>query len=70
MFASLKNKIKEETGSEVAGPGIANTNTQILQPHQRSVNHTANNNNNRLRSRFSSTVSVNSNDDSLQVKSQ
>lgn len=67
MFASLKNKIKEETGSEVAGPGVANV--PQLQPHQRTtMNHTANNNNNnRLKSRFSSTISINSNDDSLQV---
>lgn len=71
MFASLKNKIKEETGSEVAGPGL--TNLPQLQPHQRSttlltsMNHTANNNN-RLKSRFSSTISVNSNDESVQVK--
>ncbi|XP_065367428.1 golgin subfamily A member 1 [Calliphora vicina] len=69
MFASLKNKIKEETGSEVAGPGVANV--PQLQPHQRTtMNHTANNNNNnRLKSRFSSTISVNSNDDSLQSES-
>uniref|UniRef100_A0A0K8V9K5 Golgin subfamily A member 1 n=1 Tax=Bactrocera latifrons TaxID=174628 RepID=A0A0K8V9K5_BACLA len=46
MFASLKNKIKEETGSDVASTA---TNT-------RHINH----NNNRIRSRFSSTLSVNS----------
>ncbi|XP_014096452.2 golgin subfamily A member 1 [Bactrocera oleae] len=46
MFASLKNKIKEETGSDVAP-----TATNI-----RHINH----NNNRIRSRFSSTLSVNS----------
>uniref|UniRef100_A0A0A1WF13 Golgin subfamily A member 1 n=1 Tax=Zeugodacus cucurbitae TaxID=28588 RepID=A0A0A1WF13_ZEUCU len=46
MFASLKNKIKEETGSDVATTA---TNT-------RHINH----NNNRIRSRFSSTLSVNS----------
>ncbi|XP_039955522.1 golgin subfamily A member 1 isoform X1 [Bactrocera tryoni] len=46
MFASLKNKIKEETGSDVA-PTATNT---------RHINH----NNNRIRSRFSSTLSVNS----------
>ncbi|XP_036333396.1 golgin subfamily A member 1 [Rhagoletis pomonella] len=46
MFASLKNKIKEETGSDVA---TAATST-------RHTNH----NNNRIRSRFSSTLSVNS----------
>ncbi|XP_023296937.2 golgin subfamily A member 1 [Lucilia cuprina] len=71
MFASLKNKIKEETGSEVAGPGVVNM--PQLQPHQlTAMNHTANNNNNnnnRLKSRFSSTISVNSNDESLQSES-
>lgn len=81
MFASLKNKIKEETGSEVAGPGVVNL-TQHQQPHQRTtsttmMNHTANNNNNhnnncnnnnRLKSRISSSISVNSNDESVQVK--
>ncbi|XP_053963456.1 golgin subfamily A member 1 isoform X1 [Anastrepha ludens] len=46
MFASLKNKIKEETGSDVA------TTAQ----NTRHTNH----NNNRIRSRFSSTLSVNS----------
>uniref|UniRef100_W8AZL9 Golgin subfamily A member 1 n=1 Tax=Ceratitis capitata TaxID=7213 RepID=W8AZL9_CERCA len=45
MFASLKNKIKEETGSDVATTATA-----------RHTNH----NNNRIRSRFSSTLSVNS----------
>lgn len=69
MFASLKNKIKEETGSEVDIPGVVNTTAQ-LQPHQRSsMNHTANNNNNRLKSRFSSTVSVNSTDSFQVIKS-
>lgn len=67
MFASLKNKIKEETGSQLTGPGVA-ANTPQLQPHQRTtMNHPANNNNNRLKSRFSSTISVNSNDENLQV---
>lgn len=45
MFATLKNKIKEETGEDVA--------SAATQPHQRN-----NNNNYRLRSRR---VSVNSN---------
>ncbi|XP_067627629.1 golgin subfamily A member 1 [Eurosta solidaginis] len=49
MFASLKNKIKEETGSDVA------TSAAIT----RHTNH----NNNRIRSRFSSTLSVNSAND-------
>lgn len=52
MFASLKNKIKEETGSEG------------LLPHQRTMIHpaTTNNNNNRLKG--SSNISVTSNDES------
>ncbi|XP_073846388.1 golgin 97 [Musca autumnalis] len=59
MFASLKNKIKEETGSEV-NSGIA--------PHQRSMIHSnaSNNNNNRLKSRVSSSISITSNNDETQ----
>lgn len=50
MFASLKNKIKEETGSEG------------LLPHQRTMIHPATTNNNRLKG--SSNISVTSNDES------
>ncbi|XP_061391433.1 golgin subfamily A member 1 [Musca vetustissima] len=61
MFASLKNKIKEETGSEV----VCNTGlTPGITPHQRSMIHSnATNNNNRLKSRVSSSMSITSNDD-------
>lgn len=65
MFASLKNKIKEETGSDLNGTGVSNV--PQLQPHQRTIMNHNTNNNNRLKSRFSSTISVNSNDESLQV---
>ncbi|XP_062136343.1 golgin subfamily A member 1 isoform X1 [Drosophila sulfurigaster albostrigata] len=52
MFATLKNKIKEETGDDVS--------TSTSQPHQRHLNNNTNNNNNnyRLRSRR---ISINSN---------
>ncbi|KAH8384545.1 hypothetical protein KR093_000277 [Drosophila rubida] len=52
MFATLKNKIKEETGDDVS--------TSTAQPHQRHPNNNNNNNNNnyRLRSRR---ISINSN---------
>lgn len=73
MFASLKNKIKEETGSDVistTSSGGANNFTPTLPhpPHHRLVNHS--NNNKFLQAdnrRFPSTISVNSNDDQ-QVK--
>uniref|UniRef100_A0A1B0FD33 GRIP domain-containing protein n=1 Tax=Glossina morsitans morsitans TaxID=37546 RepID=A0A1B0FD33_GLOMM len=73
MFASLKNKIKEETGSDVistTSSGGANnfTPTPPHPPHHRLVNHS--NNNKFLQAdnrRFPSTISVNSNDDQ-QVK--
>lgn len=74
MFASLKNKIKEETGSDVSS--TAGPPPNIVTPHQRVMNHTvnttnainnSNNNNNRVKSRFSSSVSVTSNDDNSQV---
>uniref|UniRef100_A0A1A9UZF2 GRIP domain-containing protein n=1 Tax=Glossina austeni TaxID=7395 RepID=A0A1A9UZF2_GLOAU len=69
MFASLKNKIKEETGSDVistTSSGGANnfTPTPPHPPHHRLVNHS--NNNKILQAdnrRFPSTISVNSNDD-------
>uniref|UniRef100_A0A1A9ZR59 GRIP domain-containing protein n=1 Tax=Glossina pallidipes TaxID=7398 RepID=A0A1A9ZR59_GLOPL len=69
MFASLKNKIKEETGSDVistTSSGGANnfTPTPPHPPHHRLVNHS--NNNKVLQAdnrRFPSTISVNSNDD-------
>ncbi|XP_055855061.1 golgin subfamily A member 1 [Episyrphus balteatus] len=57
MFASLKNKIKEETGSDVAAATVAGG---------RGIS----NNNNRMRSRLSSTISVNSMDDAASLASQ
>ncbi|KAL9920720.1 golgin 97 [Glossina fuscipes fuscipes] len=70
MFASLKNKIKEETGSDVistTSSGGANnfTPTPPHPPHHRLVNHSNNSNNNNRdhNRRFPSTISVNSNDD-------
>ncbi|XP_058979649.1 golgin subfamily A member 1 [Musca domestica] len=64
MFASLKNKIKEETGSEVVGNAAL---TPGITPHQRSMIHSnTSNNNNRLKSRVSSSMSITSNNDETQ----
>lgn len=57
MFASLKNKIKEETGSDVSSASSLAVTTSTT------TNRISNNN--RIRSRLSSTVSINSTDEAV-----